>query len=1025
MEPERWHQIDEIFHAALNLDEIQRPAFIRETCSGDETLRLELERLLALQTRAENFLESPAVEMAARALADSQSWPSYGDPSDPPAVLPGQTISHYRIKSELGSGGMGSVYEAEDIRLGRRVAVKFLRANLARHPDALRRFEGEARAASSLNHTNICTIYEVEDHDGQPIIVMELLEGQSLQQRICAGPASLAELLEVSIQISDALAAAHAKGVVHRDIKPANIFLVGDDRRHVKVLDFGLAKVMRNPLVGFHAGNEPLTLEGVIAGTASYMSPEQARGQEIDERSDLFSLGVVLYELATSKQPFSRTNAMMTIDAILNSDPPSVASLNSELPAELDRIIAKALWKERELRYASAAAFGADLRRLQDMRSGKTHQLVAAPRRSRAWNFAAAAFIAAIASAGAVYLYAHRPHRLTAKDTIVIAEFENKTGDAVFDGTLRQALNVQLQQSPFLSLVPEERIQGVLRLMSRPAESRFTAAIAREVCERIGSAAVLEGSIELVGSRYVLWLRALNCHTADVLFEKQRQAATKEEVLNTLSGMAGQFRTGAGEPLATVEKYSRPLAEVTTTSLEALKVYSDAIGVHTSIGGTAALPLYERAIALDPRFAMAYASLGNLYGEIGESDLSAENTLKAWQFSDRTSDVERFFITATYDLRVLGNMEKLQETCEAWSLRYPRDPHGHGLLAGGTYLVAGNYEKASEEAERAIALDPEFALGYTLAADSKVSLGRLSEAQGALQDATVRRLAVPEFLESRYRIAFLKGDQEGMDREIGLSRRTPEGEAAVAYQDSFGLAYFGHLQKARIQTRRAFDLAQQTGHRERAALYTAAAAVREALFGNLAEARRNASTALALSADREVKYGAALTLALVGDATGAQNLAADLEDRFPEDTSVRFSYLPSIRARLEVNRGDARKAIGLLAVTVPHELGLPRSAFHGLFGALYPIYLRGEAWLKAGNAAEAAREFRRVLDHRTIVVSDPIGALASLQLGRASVLSGKNEEGKAAYMEFLALWKDADPDIPILKQAKAEYARLR
>lgn len=367
---------------------------------------------------------------------------------------------------------------------------------------------------------------------------------------------------------------------------------------------------------------------------------------------------------------------------------------------------------------------------------------------------------------------------------------------------------------------------------------------------------------------------------------------------------------------------------------------------------------------------------------------------------------------------MLGNAEKLQATCEAWAQSYPREVHAHGLLAGGVYSVNGNYEKAFEEARKAIALDPDWALGYALVADFSVSLGRLSEAQGVLEQAVERKLEIPEFLESRHRIAFMKGDRAGMERELALSRQKPEVEAALSYLDSFALAYSGHLQQARIETRRAIDLAQQSGHRERAALYAAGAAVREAFFGNAVEARRSASAALARSADREVEYGAAFALALVGDGPRAQSLADDLEERFREDTSVRFNYLPAIRARLELNRGEASRAVDLLQVTVPHELGLPRSVSHGLFGALYPIYLRGEAWLKAGNGAQAAHEFEKVLDHLPTVLSDPIGALARLQLGRAFVLSGDAGRAKAAYRDFLALWKDADANIPILKQVE-------
>ena len=1017
MQTERWRQIDAIFHSALNVEEGRRAAFLRETCSGDEGLRLELERLLALEGKAEKFLETPAAEVAAQALSDSGH---VSEAFDFAANLAGQTISHYRILSKLGDGGMGVVYEAEDIRLGRRVVLKFLPADLAHHPRALRRFEGEARAISSLNHANICTIYEVEQHNGQPVIVMELLEGESLRQRIRQGPVALRELLNVGIQISDALEAAHAKGIAHRDIKPENIFIVAGGR--VKLLDFGLAKAIPTPAAD-RSAEKPVTYEGMIAGTTSYMSPEQARGDEIDGRSDLFSLGVVLYELATARQPFARVNSVLTIDAILNARPPAAASLNPGLPAELDRIVARLLEKCRELRYANASSVGLDLKRLRSVLTG-----AASPAGTRAlvrkWKFAAAC-LAAMATAAGAYFFLHRTHPLGASDTIVLAEFENKTADPVFDGTLRQALAVQLEQSPFLGIVPEERVQRTLLLMSRTADARLTPDAAREVCERTGGSAVLEGSIASLGNQYVLWLRARNCRAGDVLFEQQAQAVKKEDVLNALSRMAGNFRTRAGEPLTTVGKYSTPLPEVTTTSLEALKVYGEARMVHTSIGGTAALQLYERAIALDPRFAMAYATLGHLYAEIGETDLSAENIRKAWQFRDRSSDVEKFFITAAYELRVLGNTEKLQATCEAWARSYPREVHAHGLLAGGVYPVNGNYENAFEEAGKAIALDPEWALGYALVADYSVSLGRLPEAQRVLEQAVARKLAIPEFLESRHRIAFVKGDRAGMERELALSRQKPETEAALSYLDSLALAYYGRLRQARVETRRAFDLAEQSGHRERAALYAAGAAVREALFGNAAEARRSANMALALSADREVEYGAAFALALAGDGARAEGLAGDLEKRFPEDTSVRFNYLPVIRARLELNGGNVSTANNLPQVTVPHELGMPRSAFHGVFGALYPIYLRGQAQLKARDGDGASREFQKVVDHPTITLGDPIGAVARLQLGRAYVLYGDAAGAKAAYRDFLALWKDADADIPLLKQARAEYARLQ
>jgi DNA-binding winged helix-turn-helix (wHTH) protein/tetratricopeptide (TPR) repeat protein len=633
--------------------------------------------------------------------------------------------------------------------------------------------------------------------------------------------------------------------------------------------------------------------------------------------------------------------------------------------------------------------------------------------------------VAALAFFVAGYFYFHRKPKLTDKDKIVLADFINKTGDPVFDGTLRQGLAVQLEQSPFLSLVSEERSRQVLPLMGQPADARLTPELAREICERTASAAVLEGSIASLGSQYVLGLRAKNCRTGDVLDEEQVQAARKEDVLNALSQIASRFRTRVGESLATIEKHDIPLAEATTPSLDALKAYTTALKVHSSIGPAAASPLYKRAIEIDPKFAMAHAWLGHLYGEIGESDLSAETATKAYQLRDRASDREKFFITATYDHRVTGNLERLQATCEAQVQTYPRDPDAHLFLAGIVYQVAGKYEKAVEESRKAIELDPDFAIGYAILAYSYISLDRLGEAESTLQRAFKRKLEIPYFLEHRHDIAFLRADKAGMEREAALSRGKSGAEDLISGKEAFALAYSGHLQQATRMSGRAVDLARQAAQRETAALYEAAAALWEAFFGNATEAKQSARAALELSKNREVKYGAAFALALSGDLSQSQILANDLEKTFGEDTSVRFSYLPTLRALFALSRSEPSKATELLQIAVPNELGQPRSAIHGFFGALYPIYVRGEAYLAAHHGAEAAAEFQTILDHRGIVVSDPIGALARLQLGRAFLLSGDKAKAKTAYQDFLTLWKDADPGIPILKKAKAEYAKLR
>ena len=640
------------------------------------------------------------------------------------------------------------------------------------------------------------------------------------------------------------------------------------------------------------------------------------------------------------------------------------------------------------------------------------------------WWIVAAALLLFAATAGALRLLMHRKPVLTERGKVVIAEFSNSTGDPAFDGTLRQGMAIQLEQSPFLSLVSEGRIQRTLALMGRPADARLIGETARAVCQRSGATVVIDGSIGALGSGYVLSLQAKNCGSGDVLDEELQQLSKKEDVLSALSQMASRLRTRVGESLTTVEKYSTPLAEATTQSLEALKAYSVGWQVHTVHGASAALPFFQRAAEIDPQFAMAHASLGRMYGDLDQLGLAAASTTRAWELRDRTSDHEKFFITSNYEIFVTGNLEAAQLICETWARTYPREALPHLALAGIVHKAPGRYEAALDESRKAVELDPDFWVGYYGLGVNNVYLGRLNDAENALRAATARGHDSDELIMLAYDIAFLKDDRVGMEREAARARARPGGENWMSAREALVSLYSGRLQEARKISQRAVLQAQQAGQPERASLWAAGVAVREALFGNKKAASEWARSALKLSNNREVEYGAALALAMSDDLSRARIIEDDMQKRFPEDSSVQFNYLPTIRSALALNRGQPGQALEVLQVTSPHELGIPRSGISGLFGALYPAYFRGQADLAANRGAEAAAEFQKILDHRGIVVSDPIAALAHLQLGRAYALMGNREKAKSAYQDFLALWKTADAEIPILQDAKQEYAKL-
>jgi serine/threonine protein kinase/tetratricopeptide (TPR) repeat protein len=972
-------------------------------------------------------------------------------------------FGRYRILRPLGEGGMGTVYLAEQREpIRRRVALKVVKLGMDTG-QVLARFANERQALAMMDHPNIARIFDAgATPKGRPYFVMEYIEGVPITQYCDRHRIAIGQRLELFLAVCRAVQHAHQKGVIHRDLKPSNVLVTEQEGTAVpKVIDFGIAKATDQWAVE----STLLTQFGQMVGTPEYASPEQAEVTtgDVGASSDVYSLGVLLYELLIGTVPYDgarmrqsgltemlriireeeapplsrRLTAMGTaaadIAARRQTDP---AALRRLVDGDLNRIAMKALEKVRARRYSSATDLAADIQRYTEHRPvlasppGALYRARKFLRRHKPAVFGAAAGLAFILLSGVtIWSLARRdsPPKPSAenKGTIVLGDFANATGDPAFNGTLRQVMAGELGKSPYFSLLSDARISQTLRLMVRAPDAKLTPDVASEICERTGSSAVVEGSIEGLGSQYVLGLRARNCRTGDLLDQEQASAGRKEEVFKALGQMASRFQTQAGESLPRVEKEPSILAEVTTPSLEAWRSFSAAIKAE---GGRAQSPevvsLLKRAVEIDPTFAMAYAYLGGAYGDLGESDLGSRNIVKAYELRDRVSDQENYFITFTYRRHLTGNLELARQTLESWVQKYPRDLQAHGFLSGLTSTGSGHYQKAVEQGLEAIELDPDFAFGYENVAFAHVYQNRLAEAEAVLRKAAQRKIEVVEFSLCRYFIALLKSDKAAMEGEV-TQRRELEAQGRFEHQEAMTLTYRGRLKEANRLSDRAVSLAREGGLPEKAAMFEGARAAWSALFGDAAEAQRSAAAALSLYRSRDADYGPAFALALLHESAQAHKIEADLEKQYPEDTSVQFSYLPALRALEALNHGDPAKALEMTEPAVPYELAVPGTAYYtgAFFGALYPVYVRGLAYSRMGRHREAAAEFQKILDHPGIMLNDPMGPMARLQLARALYASGDGAKSAAVYKDLLSIWKGADPDIPVVREAKAASAQ--
>jgi len=985
------------------------------------------------------------------------------------AIPPGTSLGHYEIRSQLGAGGMGEVYLAQDIRLDRKVALKVLPFDVAANQDRMRRFVQEAKAAAALNHPNIAHIYEIDEADGVNFMAMEFIDGQTLRECILDRQNDLPKLLRYLQHTAEGLAKAHAAGIVHRDLKPDNIMITRDG--HAKILDFGLAKLVEplQPLSTSSASPSeddtaippPHSAIGAVIGTTGYMSPEQAQGWTnlIDERSDIFSFGCILYEVVTGHKAFKGEDRIDSLNKIIRSPFPPISNFNPDVPSDLQKIVRRCLEKDPEERYQSIKDVAMELKELRralvdsaglvssglstpggeitrpypenvshrtgavglgrptastpPLPSSAEHFVTEIKHHRRAVTIIGVAALV-LAATAAYFAFFHRTAPLTDKDTILIADFVNNTGDAVFDGTLKQALAAQLGQSPFLNIFGDQRVRDALRFLGRSPDERVTRELAREICQRQGLKAFLTGSISGVGSHYVMTVEAVNAQTGDALAREQVEADSKEQVIKKLGEAATRLREKLGESLASIQKFDAPIEQATTSSLEAFKAYSIGLDHHLKGSYFEAIPFYRRAIDLDPDFAIAYARLASVCANTGQRDLATEAAQKAYDLRERVSEREKFYITAySYYGLVTREREKYIETLELWKRTYPNDPIPHIQLSN-MYNGDGLFDKAIEEAREAIRLNPNAAAARDNLAVALIELDRFDEARDVYRQALEQKLDSTFIRSGLYSIAFVKGDAAAMKQQIDWVTGRPDEYNAQAWQAEVAV-FSGQFQKARGLNQRAVELALGRKQNDAAAQLLAGQMQTESLFGKCDRVREIAAKAFAISRDTTTVQTASAAFSLCGDEAHAQPLMDEISKRFPNYTLVNIVYWPLNRALIATRQGDPARGVQLLEPALRYEV----------VGNFWPQYFRGKAYLSLHKGAEAAAEFQKILDHRGWGPRSALYPLAYVSFAQAAVMNGETAKARKAYEDFFLLWKDADSDIPILIEARKDYEKLK